>query len=320
LVPGTPILCTDNCQLLSTPTLPTMDGSRSTRHEAEDGTRIQSRDHDTSQDTAKRRASPFAPLGLRLPPPHNSSNQTPLPPPTPSLAHLMEPSRSAPHSHSQQQPPPDWAPSAQWPSTARAGWSTNLPPRQRSPGPSFGSRLPPIDHTYNPYRPHTSYYPQHPPAPLPPSRPHTTTKHSNGTEEGSGKKKKRRIALACAECAKRKQRCNRETPCQHCLSRRVPELCVPYTRSGTPPPRGVKLEPATDRKASPKSAPEKSALPTLSVRMARVEDLLNVMVNRVPGVEGSALDAWRISKSFGKRRAILLIPRPSASALTRARG
>jgi hypothetical protein len=30
--------------------------------------------------------------------------------------------------------------------------------------------------------------------------------------------------------------------------------------------------------------------------MARVEDLLNAMVNRVPGVEGRALDAWRISK------------------------
>jgi hypothetical protein len=280
---------------------------RSTRHEDDDrpGTHS-SRERVTSTDTAIRR-SPFAPLGLRLPPPHNSSHSHPfplrsprtLPPPTPSVSHRMEPSRSVPYSHSQQ-PPPDWAPSAQWPSTARAGWSTNLPPRQRSPEPSFGSRLPPMmNHTHNPYRPHTSYYPpQHPPAPPPPSRPHTTTKHSNGTEEGSGKKKKRRIALACAECAKRKQRCNRETPCQHCLSRRVPELCVPYTRSGTPPPRGVKLEPNTDRKASPKSAPERPSLPTLSVRMARVEDLLNVMVNKVQGVEGTALDAWRISESF----------------------
>jgi hypothetical protein len=282
-----------------------MNGSRLARHEDDDRPASQSRE---GKDSFKATAT--------VPPPHSSTTHahslsnpplstlrsTPfsnsprtLPPPTPSLAHLMEPSRSAPHSHYQQQPA-DWAPSAPWPSTARAGWSTNLP-RPRSPEPSFGSRLPPMMH--NPYRPHTSYYPaQLPPAPDPPTRPHTTAKHSAGTEEGSGKKKKRRIALACAECAKRKQRCNRETPCQHCLSRRVPELCVPYTRSGTPPPRGVKLEPQPDRKASPKSAPEKPILPTLSVRMARVEDLLNVMVNRVPGVEGRALDAWRISGSF----------------------
>jgi hypothetical protein len=45
--------------------------------------------------------------------------------------------------------------------------------------------------------------------------------------------------------------------------------------------------------------PERPSLPTLSVRMARVENLLNVMVNRVQGVEGSALDAWRISESSG---------------------
>jgi hypothetical protein len=31
--------------------------------------------------------------------------------------------------------------------------------------------------------------------------------------------------------------------------------------------------------------------------MARVEDLLNVMINRVPGIEGQALDLWRISTS-----------------------
>jgi hypothetical protein len=56
------------------------------------------------------------------------------------------------------------------------------------------------------------------------------------------------------------------------------------------------LEPATEKKSSPREVPERPTLPTLSVRMARVEDLLNAMVNRVPGVEGRALDAWRISK------------------------
>lgn len=154
----------------------------------------------------------------------------------------------------------------------------------------------------NPYgRPHTAEYPYNPHRQQPPST--SAEKHGgDGADEGS-KKKKKRVALACAECAKRKQKCNRETPCQHCVARRVPELCVPYTRSGTPPPRGVKLEPTADRKPSPRekgtsTVTERPALPTLSVRMARVEDLLNLMVNRVPGLEGSnALDAWRISTS-----------------------
>lgn len=243
--------------------------------------------------------------GLRLPPPHPSASTSSirlpplhsprtLPPPTPSLTHSMEPSRSNPHS----QQPPDWAPSAAWPPAARAGWTTN-PPRQQSPEGSFGARLPPLmNHHPDPYRPHTSYYPhQHPPASTPPTRPQTSAKHSTENEDSSGKKKKRRIALACAECAKRKQRCNREMPCQHCISRRVPELCRPYTRSGTPPPRGVKLEPVADRKASPREMPDRPVLPTLSVRMARVEDMLNVMINRVPGIEGQALDLWRISRS-----------------------
>lgn len=255
--------------------------TRMDREQSSDGSRKDAREHND---------------GLRLPPPHSASTSSiRLPPlhsprtlPPPSFTHPMDPSRSAP------QQPPDWAPSAPWPSTARAGWSTD--PRQNPE--SFGSRLPPLVHhqrrEIDPFRPHTSYYAaQHPSVPTPP-RPQTSVKQP-ADQDSSGKKKKRRIALACAECAKRKQRCNREVPCQHCISRRVPELCRPYTRSGTPPPRGVKLEPVADRKASPREMPDRPALPTLSVRMARVEDLLNAMVNRVPGLEGQALDLWRIS-------------------------
>ncbi|BEI80142.1 hypothetical protein CcaverHIS002_0106710 [Cutaneotrichosporon cavernicola] len=35
------------------------------------------------------------------------------------------------------------------------------------------------------------------------------------TDPISGKKK--RVSLSCAQCAKRKQKCNREYPCQHCV-------------------------------------------------------------------------------------------------------
>lgn len=287
------------------------------------------RDRPTTRDIRRDHPPPPPPLSLSLPSPPTQRRSSPfptlqrpldndsprtLPPPTPSLTHIMTPSRSAGYS----QPRSDWGPSYPPPSisTGRPGWATQLV----SPGlgqRSFGSstlaplmdRPPPPPGPGAPppgaYRPHTSYYPQHPPASASSSserqttRPHTSTQTTDdgGDDNGSGKKKKRRVALACAECAKRKQRCNRETPCQHCIARRVPELCLPYTRSGTPPPRGVKLEPVVDRKTSPKDVPERPALPTLSVRMARVEDLLNLMVNSVPNVQGSrALEAWRISQ------------------------
>jgi len=38
-------------------------------------------------------------------------------------------------------------------------------------------------------------------------------------------------------------------------------------------------------------------LPTLSVRVARIEALLNAVVNKVDGLEGKALSDWRISES-----------------------
>ena len=139
------------------------------------------------------------------------------------------------------------------------------------------------------------------------SSPPMGSRHSQGPEGGGPRrKKKRRVALSCAECAKRKQKCNRETPCQHCVSRRVPELCVPYTREGSPPvkrrasiktERSDKAEPASAVAVASATAPKPpNQLPTLTVRVSRIEALLNAMVNRVDGVEGKALDDWRISE------------------------
>ncbi|WWC86725.1 uncharacterized protein L201_001603 [Kwoniella dendrophila CBS 6074] len=154
----------------------------------------------------------------------------------------------------------------------------------------------------------------------------------NGNSNNDGqptKKKKRRVALSCAECAKRKQKCNRETPCQHCVARRVPELCVPYSRPATPPggknlknddtssakpsPRdnsnNIKKENDNNNSSSQTNTPTQqpppnsstivsrppSMLPTISVRVARLEAMVNAMVNRVDGVEGKALRDWRIN-------------------------
>lgn len=151
----------------------------------------------------------------------------------------------------------------------------------------------------------------------------------------TGKKKKRRIALSCAECAKRKQKCNRETPCQHCVSRRVPELCVPYARNASPAATTSapavaekKDETKTERQdqvddqqqqtrrsqaqanqaqqeeqpqAQPMTAGLSSSranppLPTLSVRVTRLEAMVNTMINHVQDLDGKALQDWRISK------------------------
>ncbi|WWD21666.1 hypothetical protein CI109_106152 [Kwoniella shandongensis] len=163
------------------------------------------------------------------------------------------------------------------------------------------------------------------PGGVPPSSPAKHPAPSSETDGAPQKKKKRRVALSCAECAKRKQKCNRETPCQHCVARRVPELCVPYTRPGSPPAGKASTRRADSSAKSPgpkdkkegqiKSEvdnsqrqdsqhrqsvqPEKprpaSLLPTISVRVGRLEAMMNAVINRVDGVEGKALRDWRIN-------------------------
>lgn len=36
------------------------------------------------------------------------------------------------------------------------------------------------------------------------------------------------MLYSCTECHRRKQKCNRETPCENCISRRAPHLCIQY--------------------------------------------------------------------------------------------
>ncbi|WFD29069.1 hypothetical protein MSPP1_000074 [Malassezia sp. CBS 17886] len=40
-----------------------------------------------------------------------------------------------------------------------------------------------------------------------------------------GPARRNRVHFACTECYRRKQRCNRKIPCQHCIARRIPEQC-----------------------------------------------------------------------------------------------
>ncbi|KAG8739257.1 hypothetical protein FRC12_016389 [Ceratobasidium sp. 428] len=52
----------------------------------------------------------------------------------------------------------------------------------------------------------------------------------SGNSAATTKKKARtRVSYSCSECHRRKQKCDRQVPCSHCIARRVPELCKNYT-------------------------------------------------------------------------------------------
>ncbi|CAO1613015.1 unnamed protein product [Jaminaea pallidilutea] len=50
-----------------------------------------------------------------------------------------------------------------------------------------------------------------------------------GQAGNSSSSKRQRVHFSCTECHRRKQKCNRQTPCQHCIARKVPELCKTFT-------------------------------------------------------------------------------------------
>ncbi|KAK8861265.1 hypothetical protein IAR55_002084 [Kwoniella newhampshirensis] len=101
--------------------------------------------------------------------------------------------------------------------------------------------------------------------------------HSNGGQ------KKKRISLSCAQCAKRKQKCNREFPCQH--SRKVPELCVPYNPQAS---------------SNHHSSPDPQTL----ARLESIESVLSVVVRHTGGItQYDAVRDWITSTAFQKHLA-----------------
>lgn len=57
---------------------------------------------------------------------------------------------------------------------------------------------------------------------------HTSSSVQQRPKLVNGNAKYNRIHYACIECYRRKQRCNRERPCQHCIARGIPETCKTY--------------------------------------------------------------------------------------------
>lgn len=60
-----------------------------------------------------------------------------------------------------------------------------------------------------------------------PSSPSSTTSPSGDTKDGEDgiHPRKKRVHYSCEECHRRKQKCNRQCPCQHCLARGIPQRC-----------------------------------------------------------------------------------------------
>ncbi|KAE9364628.1 hypothetical protein N431DRAFT_388872 [Stipitochalara longipes BDJ] len=68
---------------------------------------------------------------------------------------------------------------------------------------------------------------------------------SESVESKSAKKTRQRIVVSCTECNRRKQKCNREWPCNRCLSRRTAHLC--QFEAGRPSQRVESLSPKRQR-------------------------------------------------------------------------
>ncbi|WWC59894.1 uncharacterized protein I303_102456 [Kwoniella dejecticola CBS 10117] len=117
--------------------------------------------------------------------------------------------------------------------------------------------------------------------PPPPERKFSTDSHHQH-DNGNGQKKKR-ISLSCAQCAKRKQKCNREFPCNH--SRKVPELCVPYNPQAN---------------SNSGNGPD----PQTIQRLESIEAVLSVVVRHTGGItQYDAVRDWITSSPFQKHLA-----------------
>jgi hypothetical protein len=74
---------------------------------------------------------------------------------------------------------------------------------------------------------------------------HTSLKRRKSEDDDSSnpqaKKARTRVSFSCGECHRRKQKCDRQVPCSHCVARKVPELCKAYTPGKTDQDISVRL-------------------------------------------------------------------------------
>lgn len=85
---------------------------------------------------------------------------------------------------------------------------------------------------------------------------------------GRVKHTRRRERLSCSECTKRRQKCDRQTPCSNCTHRRVAHLCVREPFYVRPPPARALAAGAANSHASPSSTAATCASPLPNVASA----------------------------------------------------
>jgi hypothetical protein len=67
-----------------------------------------------------------------------------------------------------------------------------------------------------------------------------------------------RATTSCTECQRRKQKCSREWPCNHCQARKVPHLCQFSVKRGQleSSPESARENSASSTKGTKRSAPD----------------------------------------------------------------
>lgn len=70
--------------------------------------------------------------------------------------------------------------------------------------------------------------------------------------------KENRATMSCTECQRRKQKCSREWPCNHCQARRVPQLCQFSVKRAQqePSPESARAGSSSNTQGVKRSAPD----------------------------------------------------------------
>ncbi|KAF2457448.1 fungal-specific transcription factor domain-containing protein, partial [Lineolata rhizophorae] len=124
-----------------------------------------------------------------------------------------------------------------------------------------------------------------------------------------------RQAASCTECQRRKQKCSREWPCNHCSARRVSHLCQfaskSSTTSGDSPPENSRKR-GNDEVEEPSSVPAEvssidadEALKTWGYMPGHQHYNLSSAAN---GASGKSLDGARTNQSEAVEAALQVIP------------
>ncbi|KAJ3937244.1 MAG: fungal-specific transcription factor domain-containing protein [Lentinula lateritia] len=75
-----------------------------------------------------------------------------------------------------------------------------------------------------------------------PSLPVSSAKRKKLDDDSENASRKRnRVSFSCSECHRRKQKCDRQMPCAHCIARKVPELCKAYTPGKSDQDLGLRI-------------------------------------------------------------------------------